>query len=103
MKKGLTILLYFFVVVNVPLFGSLSVTSVTPSSGNSSEGETVTINGSGFTQVVDVYFGSVKSKSFQISSDNTLTAIVPTPAGPSGLVHVSVSDGTNKSPVSPQN
>jgi DNA-binding beta-propeller fold protein YncE len=103
MRKSFTWFLYCFVFVNAALLGSLTVTSITPSSGIITQGESVTIKGTGFSQVKDVYFGSVSSKNFKILSDDTLVAVAPIPPGPSGLVHVNVSNGQESSPFTPQN
>ncbi len=82
------------------LSASLTVTSVSPSTGAMDQGEAVSIKGTGFTSVQDVYFGSVKSPNYQILSDTEMTAIAPIPSGPAGLVHVIVSDGTETSFIS---
>ncbi|MER7463268.1 IPT/TIG domain-containing protein [Streptomyces sp. NPDC097981] len=63
------------------------VTSVVPNSGPAAGGATVTINGSGFTGVTGVKFGTVSTPFYLISSTK-ITAI--SPAG-TGTVNVTVS------------
>ncbi len=92
-----------FMLVFSSVFGALTVTSVTPSSGGIEDEESVTLNGTGFNTVTEVLFGSVKAPYFQINSDTTLVAKVPTPIGPAGLVHVKVSNGETTSYISYQN
>ena len=91
-------LLSLFVFSSV--FGSLTVSSVSPNTGVINNGGNVTIQGSGFTTITDVFFGSVKSNSFTILDDSTLVAAVPTDTGPMGLVHVTVSNANETSDIS---
>jgi hypothetical protein len=65
-----------------------TVTGVSPSTGSTAGGETVTITGTGFTSAYDVSFGGV-SASFTVNSDSSITAV--TPAGSAGTVDVTVS------------
>ena len=81
---------------NVQLFIGPSITSVSPSSGPSSGGNTVTITGSGFTGATSVTFAGASAASFTVVSDTSITAVVPagslgtasvivtTPQGPNG-------------------
>jgi hypothetical protein len=65
-----------------------SVSGITPTSGPTYGGTSVTITGSNFTGVSAVNFGTVAATSFQFLSDTTLTAVAP--AGSSGTVDVKV-------------
>jgi Bacterial Ig-like domain (group 3) len=60
------------------------VTSITPSSGSSAGGTSVTITGSNFTGATDVEFGSSPASVFTINSDSQTTAI--SPSGTSGMI-----------------
>jgi hypothetical protein len=64
------------------------VTSVSPSSGPTAGGTTVTIKGSNFTGATAVSFGTTASSSFTFVSDTELTAVAP--AGVAGTVDVVV-------------
>jgi hypothetical protein len=65
-----------------------NVTGVTPISGLTSGGQSVTITGSNFTSATGVFFGAVAASSFTINSDTSITAT--TPANAAGLVDVTV-------------
>jgi hypothetical protein len=66
-----------------------AVTSVAPSKVSTTGGETVTINGSGFSdEVSEVTFGGVPATSFAVKSATQITAVVP--AGENGTVPVVV-------------
>ncbi len=65
-----------------------AVTGVTPSSGDVSGGQSVSIAGSGFTGATGVNFGSNPATSFNVVSDSKITAVAP--AGTAGTVHVTV-------------
>ncbi len=101
MKKN--ILTATFILILSSVFGALTVTSVTPSTGGIDDAGSVTLSGTGFTTVAEVLFGSVKSPHFQIISDTSLVAKAPIPIGPAGLVHVKVSNGQTTSYISYQN
>ena len=79
------------------VFGSLTISSVTPNTGVINNGGNVILKGSGFKVIKDVYFGSVKSNSFTILDDSTVVAVAPTDSGPIGLVHVTVSNANETS------
>jgi hypothetical protein len=66
------------------------VTSVTPSSGSTSGGSTVTITGSNLSAINSVYFGSISATSFSVVSSTQITAVVP--PGTVGNVSLTVSD-----------
>ena len=71
-----------------------TVTSVAPSSGSSSGGTSVTINGTGFTGATSVLFGTTPAASFRVISDGEIQAVVP--AG-TGTVNVTVTTSTGVS------
>jgi large repetitive protein len=74
------------------------VTSVSPHSGGSNGGTTVTIAGAGFTGATNVSFGSSPALSFTVNSDGSITAT--TPAGSSGTVDVTVTTAAGTSATS---
>jgi hypothetical protein len=65
-----------------------SVTSVTPTSGPTTGGTSVTIGGSGFTGATAVSFGGTAATSFSVSSDTSIMAT--SPAESAGTVDVTV-------------
>jgi Concanavalin A-like lectin/glucanases superfamily/IPT/TIG domain/Divergent InlB B-repeat domain/Putative Ig domain len=65
------------------------VTGVSPASGLTAGGETVTVTGSGFTNATGVSFGTATTTNLTVTSDTQLT--VPSPAATtSGTVNVTV-------------
>jgi hypothetical protein len=76
----------------------LAVTGVSPASGPTAGGNTVTITGSGFTNAYLVNFGSVAASNFTVDSDTQITAIAP--AGTAGTVNVLVAAGADTSAAS---
>jgi hypothetical protein len=56
-----------------------TVTGVSPNTGTAAGGDTVTITGTGFTNVVWVSFGGYAAQSFAINSDTSITAVTPAP------------------------
>ena len=79
-------------VPGVGLPGAPTVTSVTPSTGPSTGGNTVTIAGTGFTGATSVTFGGVASTSFTVVNDTAITSVVPI-GSTSGAVSVIVTTG----------
>lgn len=79
--------------VNAPV--PLTVSGISPSSGPSTGGTTVTIQGSGFTpgQPPAVTFGGTAAASVTVTDASTITAV--TPAHAAGVVEVVVSSGTS--------
>jgi hypothetical protein len=65
-----------------------TVTGVSPGSGPSVGGNTVTVTGTGFTDASAVSFGSTPATSFTVNSDSSITATVP--AGAVGIDDVTV-------------
>jgi hypothetical protein len=53
------------------------VTGISPNAGTALGGTTVTITGTGFTNVVYVSFGGYAAQSFTINSDTSITAVDP--------------------------
>jgi hypothetical protein len=82
----------------IPPSGAPTVTSVSPASGASSGGTTVTVNGSGFGSGTTVTFGSVAASGVVVASSTSLTATAP--AGTS-TTDVRVTNSSGTSPVSP--
>jgi len=72
--------------------GSPTVTSVTPGTGPSTGGNTVTITGTAFTGATSVTFGGVAATSFTVVNDTTITSVVPS-GSTSGAVSVIVTNG----------
>lgn len=71
------------------------VTAVTPNIGPLSGGNTVTIQGLGFTPGTTVNFGTTPGTSVKVSSTNTLTVHAPAHAG--GAVSITVSNAGGSS------
>ncbi|HXW35475.1 MAG TPA: IPT/TIG domain-containing protein [Acidimicrobiales bacterium] len=75
-----------------------TIQHVVPDRGPSAGGNRVQINGAGFTGATAVEFGSVAATSFQVDSDQAITAIAP--AEPSKTtVEVTVATPAGTSPV----
>jgi hypothetical protein len=78
--------------------GVPTVTSVSPSSGSTAGGTSVTITGTNLSAVSAVRFGSTAA-SFTLNSATSMTAT--SPAGAAGTVDVSVTNSTGTSATSP--
>ena len=63
------------------------IASISPTSGPTAGGTTVTIRGSGFTGASRVLFGATAANSFTVNSDTQITAVSPVGRG---TVHVTV-------------
>lgn len=74
-----------------------TVSSVSPKAGSIAGGETVTITGTGFTDVNQVRFGHTDAVDFVVHDDTSITAT--TPARPAGWVNVWIisQNGKNES------
>jgi len=71
------------------LHGALpAISSVSPSSGSTSGGTSVTITGTNLTGASAVYFGSYPASSFVVKSATTITAVAP--AASAGVVNITV-------------
>jgi hypothetical protein len=75
--------------------GAPQVSSVSPNSGPASGGSSVTITGSGFTNISTVTFGTLQAVSFNIISDSTIMAVAP--AQMLGTVDVKVTAASSTS------
>ena len=73
----------------------LSVTSVTPPSGKTTGGKSVTIHGTGFVSGATVTFGGSAATNVVFVNSTTLTATTPAHAG--GAVNVTVTNPNNAS------
>ncbi len=78
------------------------VASLSPTSGPTSGGTTVTITGSGFTGATGVVFGSTPATSFQVTSDTQITATDPAEAAGTVDVQVTSAFGTSSKVASDQ-
>jgi hypothetical protein len=75
------------------------VNSVSPASGPTTGGSTVTIDGVNLAGVTAVHFGTVASPSFSVTSDTTISAQVP--PGVPGTVDVTVTSPRGTSATNP--
>jgi kumamolisin len=75
-----------------------AVTTISPATGNSAGGDSVTVTGSGFTGATDVGFGSTDAASMNVDSDTQITAT--SPAG-TGTVDVTVTTPAGTSATGP--
>jgi hypothetical protein len=72
-----------------------AVTSVSPTSGPSSGGTSVTIKGTNLSGATKVLFGSVPATSFSVSSSTKITAVSPAEAPGAHDVTITTSSGTS--------
>jgi hypothetical protein len=75
-----------------------AVSAISPNSGPTSGGNSVTIGGSGFTGATAVYFGSTAATSFTIHNDGYITAVAP--AESAGTVNITVTTPNGTSAIS---
>ncbi|MFX3575933.1 putative Ig domain-containing protein [Ralstonia mannitolilytica] len=75
-----------------------TVTSVSPSSGPTAGGTSVTITGTNFAGTTAVKFGATNASSFTVNSATSITATAP--AGAAGTVDVTVTNASGTSPTS---
>ncbi len=79
---------------------SPTVTTVSPASGPTVGGTSVTITGTNFTGATQVRFGAVPATTFTVNSDTSVTATSPSEAP--GIVDLSVTTGSGTSnPIRP--
>jgi hypothetical protein len=74
-----------------------TVTAISPGAGPTAGGTSVTITGTGFTNVAGVYFGGVAATSFTVDSSTKITAV--SPAHSAGSAGVRVIAGGTSDPV----
>jgi large repetitive protein len=72
-----------------------TVTSVSPASGSTTGGTSVTVKGTGFTGATKVLFGSVPAASFSVSSSTKLAAVSPAEGAGTHDVLVTTTNGTS--------
>jgi hypothetical protein len=72
-----------------------SVTFISPSSGSTTGGTTVTIFGSNFTGASAISFGSVAAAYFTVTSDIQITAVAPAQAAGTYDITVTTPSGTS--------
>jgi IPT/TIG domain len=72
-----------------------AVTSISPTSGPTTGGTTVTIRGTGFTGATQVLFGTVAATSFTVSSSTKITAVAPAQGAGWRDVFVTATSGTS--------
>jgi hypothetical protein len=65
-----------------------TVTSISPNTGPTTGGTSVTITGTGFTAATDVDFGATPASTFTVDNDTQITAV--SPAHVAGIVDVTV-------------
>ncbi|KAJ5151513.1 uncharacterized protein N7482_010765 [Penicillium canariense] len=75
------------------------ITSITPTSGPTAGGTTVTITGAGLINTLDVFFGTTAATAFTINSDNTITATSPAAAAGATAVTVNTASATSNGAV----
>jgi hypothetical protein len=72
-----------------------AVSGVSPSNGTTAGGTSVTVSGSGFTGATAVNFGMVPAASFTVSSDTSISAVVPAESAATVDVTVTTANGTS--------
>ncbi len=75
-----------------------TITSISPTSGFTTGGTSVTITGTDFTDATNVTFGSTEASSFNIDSSTSITAV--SPAGSAGVVDITVTTPSGTSTIS---
>ena len=85
---------YTIVVNNVVVVQPPVVTAITPTSGGTAGGTTVTITGTGFTDATDVDFGDVAATDFVVNSDTSISAMSPEGTGTVDVT-VTTANGTS--------
>jgi len=90
--------LCFFVLTIQSVFSTPTVTSISPTHGDISGGNAVTITGTGFTGASNVDFGFRPASSYVVVNDTTINAVVP--VGTVGTFDVTVTAMAVTSPTS---
>lgn len=75
--------------------GVPTVGSLTPWSGSTAGGTTITVKGTGFTAATEVRFGNTPATSFVVVDDTTVTAVTPAGTAGSAPVRVTTPGGTS--------
>jgi IPT/TIG domain-containing protein len=70
-----------------------TMTSVSPTTGSTNGGTTVTVHGHDFTHVTGVHFGAVRATRFRVVSPSTIVAVTPRHSTHPIHVHVVTSHG----------
>ena len=73
-----------------------TVTRITPPTGSTSGGTTVTITGTGFTGATKVTFGIVAATRYTVVSDTQITAVSPAEAPGIQNIHITTAGGTSE-------
>ncbi len=73
------------VLINADLVGQPTVTSLSPSTGSTGGGTTVTISGTHLTEAGAVKFGSNAASSFTVDSETQITAVAPPNPSPAAV------------------
>jgi hypothetical protein len=72
-----------------------SVSGISPTSGPTTGGTTVTITGANFTGATKVVFGAVAATSFTVVSSTEITAVSPAQAAGFHNIYVTTPNGTS--------
>jgi hypothetical protein len=99
-RKGIVVVLLLLGMALNPLVEASAgtppiVTAISPTSGPTSGGTTVTVTGSGFTGATNVMFGTQPAANFVIASDTSLIAVTPTGSAGTAQVTVTTPSGTS--------
>lgn len=82
------------VVLNTSVVPAPTVTGVTPSTGSTAGGTSVTISGAAFTGATAVTFDGVNATSFTVNSPTSITAVAPAHAAGTVAIEVTTANGT---------
>jgi len=83
---------------NYTFVAAPAITSISPTSGTTAGGTTVTINGTGFTGATKVSFGGAgAATSFTVVSSTKITAVSPAAAAGEHGISVTTPAGTSAS------
>src|SRR5262249_11289363 len=72
-----------------------TVTNVSPSSGSTAGGTTVTVTGTNFTGATGVFFGGVAATTFTVNSSTSISATAPPHGSGVGDITVSTPSGSS--------
>lgn len=82
------------VLLNTSVAPAPTVTGVTPASGPTAGGTSVTISGAAFTGATAVTFDGVSATSFTVNSPTSITAVAPAHAAGTVAIEVTTASGT---------